>query len=64
MDKDQHSAANDAQAEQDRADIEYFSSITPSEIGSFDDSPENILNCGDPREARTRKRKRNPTALR
>ena len=47
MDRDKHDAANDVQAAEDAADIEYFSSIDPSEIVSSDDDPDNPLNSGN-----------------
>jgi hypothetical protein len=53
MDKDEHDARNAVQLEEDRADLEYFGSINHADIGNADDSPDNNLNCGDPREART-----------
>jgi len=49
--QDNHDAANASQLAEDRADMEYFGSINPDEIGDWDTSLENPLNSGNPKTA-------------
>ena len=49
--QDSHGAANNAQSDEDRADLEYFGSIDPDDIGDWDTSLDNPLNSGNPKTA-------------
>jgi hypothetical protein len=52
MDKE-HDAANQAQREQDAVDAAYFGDLDAASIRDFDDSPDNALNSGNPKLARS-----------
>jgi len=49
--RETHDTANAAQSDEDRADLEYFGSINPADIGDWDTSSDNPLNSGNPKTA-------------
>jgi len=51
--QDEHADRNTAQAAEDAADVEYFSSINTNDIINWDDSPHNPLNSGDWKQGET-----------